>query len=122
MPFMFLILAFLLWAVVWGFFHANPRGVGRRSLLACNIAILVSGVALALVSAIPLYGDALVAKPDHKAVAAYLAIMAGGSAFMIVVAVGGLLRNLVVFPLGKRGQDPFPLAQTEKGPDPFSCD
>jgi len=112
---MFLILAFLLWAVVWGFFHANPRGVGRRSLLACNIAILVAGVALALVSAIPLYGDALVAKPDHKAVAIYLAIMAGGSAFMIVVATGGLLRNLVVFPLSKRGQDPFPLAQPEKG-------
>ena len=86
MPFMFLILAFLLWAVVWGFFHANPRGVGRRSLLACNVAILVSGVALALVSAIPLYGDALVAKPDHKPVAAYLAIMAGGSAFMPYVS------------------------------------
>jgi hypothetical protein len=25
MPFMLLILAFLLWAVVWGFFHANPN-------------------------------------------------------------------------------------------------
>ena len=108
MPFMFLILAFLLWAVVWGFFHANPRGVDPRGLLACNIAILVAGVALAFVSAIPLYGDALVAKPDHKAVAIYLAIMAGGSAFMIVVAVGGLLRNLLVFPLSKRGQNPLP--------------
>jgi hypothetical protein len=73
MPFMFLILAFLLWAVVWGFFHA-----------------------------IPLYGDALVAKPDHRAVAAYLAIMAGGSAFMVVVATGGLLRNLALFPVSRR--------------------
>ena len=27
MHFMFLILAFLLCAVVWGFFQANPRGV-----------------------------------------------------------------------------------------------
>jgi len=99
---MFLILAFLLWAVVWGFFHANPRGVNPRGLLACNIVVLVAGVALAFVSAIPLYGDALVAKPDHKLVAAYLAIMAGGSAFMIVVAVGGLVRNLALFPLSKR--------------------
>ncbi len=118
MPFMFLILAFLLWAVVWGFFHANPRGVDARRLLACNIAILVAGVALALVSAIPLYGDALVAKPDHKAVAIYLAIMAGGSAFMIVVAAGGLLRNLLVFPLSKRekGSGPFfASASEEKG-------
>jgi len=49
-----------------------------------------------------LYGDALLAKPDHKAVAIYLAIMAGGSAFMIVVAAGGLLRNLALFPLSKR--------------------
>jgi cytochrome c oxidase assembly factor CtaG len=102
MPFMFLILAFLLWAVVWGFFHANPRGVDGRRLLACNIAILATGVALALTSAIPLYGDALAAKPDHAAVAIYLAIMAGGSAFMIVVAAGGLLRNLALFPLSKR--------------------
>lgn len=102
MPFMFLILAFLLWAVVWGFFHANPRGVNPRGLLACNIAILVAGVALAFVSAIPLYGDALAAKPDHKVVPAYLAIMAGGSAFMIVVAAGGLLRNLLIFPLSRR--------------------
>jgi len=53
MHFMFLILAFLLWAVVWGFFHANPK-------------------------------------------------MAGGAAFMIVVAAGGLARNLLIFPLSKR--------------------
>ena len=102
MHFMFLIPAFLLWAVLWGFFHANPRGVNVRMLLACNVAILVLGVVLALVSAIPLYGDALAQKPDHKAVAVYLAAMAGGAAFMIVVATGGLLRNLFLFPLGKR--------------------
>ena len=30
MHFMFLILAFLLCAVVWGFFQANPRGVNAR--------------------------------------------------------------------------------------------
>jgi hypothetical protein len=28
--------------------------------------------------------------------------MAGGTAFMIVAATGGLLRNLVLFPLSKR--------------------
>jgi hypothetical protein len=32
----------------------------------------------------------------------YLAIMAGGTAFMIVAASGGLVRNLVLFPLSKR--------------------
>lgn len=99
---MFLIMAFLLWAVVWGFFHANPRGVDERRLLACNVAILVLAVILALASAIPLYGDALAQRPEEKALAAYLAIMAGGAAFMIVVAAGGLLRNLLLFPPGSR--------------------
>ena len=102
MHFMFLILAFLLCAVVWGFFHANPRGVDARRVLACNVAILALGAAVALVAAVPLYGDALAVKPDQKALAAYLAVMAGGTAFMIVVAAGGLLRNLVVFALSRR--------------------
>ncbi len=102
MHFMFLILAFLLCAVVWGFFHANPPGVNTRALLACNVAILVLGVVLALAAAIPLYGDALAQRPDHKAIAVYLAIMVAGSGFMIVVAVGGLVRNLFIFPLSRR--------------------
>jgi hypothetical protein len=102
MHFMFLILAFLVVAVVWGFFHSNPKGVGARPLLAWNVANLALGVAASLLSALPLYADAIAARPDHKAVAAYLAIMAGGAAFMIVLAAGGLARNLFVFPLSKR--------------------
>lgn len=102
MHFMFLILAFLLCAVVWGFFHANPRGVNARRLLACNIVILALSVAFAAAAAIPLYGDALAQRPDQKALAVYLAIMVAGSGFMIVVAVGGLVRNLLVFPLSRR--------------------
>ena len=102
MPFMFLILAFLICAVVWGFFHANPRGVSAARLLACNVVILALGVAFALATAIPLYGDALERNPDHKAGAVYLAIMVAGSGFMIVAALGGLFRNLVLFPLSRR--------------------
>jgi hypothetical protein len=102
MHFMFLIMAFLLFAVVWGFFHANPQGVSPTALLVWNVGILALAAVLALVAAIPLYHDAVAAKPDHKSVAVYLAIMAGGSGFMIIVAVGGLFRNLVVFPLAKR--------------------
>ena len=102
MHFMLLILVFLLCAVLWGFFHANPQGVHARWLLACNVAILALAAVLALGAAIPLYRDALAAQPEHKALAAYLAVMAGGSGFMIVVAVGGLFRNLVLFPLSRR--------------------
>ncbi len=101
MHFTFLILACLLCAVVWGFFHANPKGVGARALLACNAAILVLAAALSLGAAIPFHADALAAKPD-RLLAAYLATMVGGSGFMIVVAIGGLIRNLAVFPLSQR--------------------
>lgn len=100
---MFLILAFLLCTVVWGFFHANPRGVDAVRLMACNIVILALAVVLAFVAAIPLYHDAVAKSPEDGAVAVYLAIMAGGSGFMIVVAVAGLFRNLVLFPLSRRG-------------------
>jgi hypothetical protein len=102
MHFMFLILAFLLWAVVWGFFHANPKGVARASLVACNAAIFALAIVASLTSAFPLYYDALAARPEHTAVAVYLAAMAGGAAFMIAVAAGGLARNLLIFPLSKR--------------------
>jgi hypothetical protein len=102
MHFMFLIMAFLLCTVVWGFFHANPQGVPRVRLAACNVAIIVLAVAAAFASAVPLYFDALASRPDHKAIAIYLAIMAGGAAFMIIVATGGLVRNLAIFPLSRR--------------------
>ena len=104
MHFMVLILVFLLCAVVWGFFHSNPRGVPQARLLAVNAAILALGVAAAATSGYLLYGDALVKRPDERAMAAYLAIMAGGTAFMIVVAAGGLARNLLLFPLSSRSQ------------------
>lgn len=102
MHFMFLILTFMVCAVVWGFFHANPRGVPRARLAACNAAILAAALSAALAAALPLYADALATRPDEKALAVYLAIMAGGSGFMIVVASGGLLRNLLLFPFSRR--------------------
>jgi hypothetical protein len=102
MHFMLLIMAFLLCAVVWGFFHANPNGVARGRLLACNVAVLALGVLAGLAAGYILYADAVVRRPEQLGMSVYLAIMAGGTAFMIVVASGGLLRNLVFFPLSRR--------------------
>jgi hypothetical protein len=99
---MLLILAFLLCAVVWGFFHANPQGISGGSLLACNIALLACAIAAAAGSGVVLHADALARRPEETALAVYLAIMAGGTAFMIVLALGGLARNLFVFPLSRR--------------------
>ncbi len=102
MHFMVLILVFLLVAVVWGFFHANPRGVPGGKLLACNVAVLALALAAGLSVGFVLHADALVARPDARAFAAYLGLMAAGAIFMIVVAAGGLLRNLVLFPVSRR--------------------
>jgi len=102
MHFMIVILLFLLGAVLWGYFHANPQGVARGKLLACNVVVLALGVAVAAAAGVFLLEDGLRAKPGEPGLAWFLAIMGAGTAFMIVVATGGLLRNLVLFPLSKR--------------------
>ncbi|MDH4096348.1 MAG: hypothetical protein OEV81_16365 [Betaproteobacteria bacterium] len=102
MHFMILILAFLLGAVLWGYFHSNPRGVSRAKLLACNIAVLALGAAVGAAAGVLLLEDGLRVKPGEAGLAWFLAIMGGGTAFMIIVAAGGLVRNLVLFPLSRR--------------------
>jgi hypothetical protein len=102
MPFMLLILIFLLCAVVWGFFHSNPRGVAAGRVLACNIVVIAVAVLAAARVGLVLHADALAKNPDEAALAAYLAVMAAGTLFMIVLAVGGLTRNLLLFPLSRR--------------------
>ena len=104
MHFMVLILLFLLGAVVWGFFHSNPKGVPALSLALVNAVILLAAVGVAALVGSVLYGDAVSVKAGEKGMATYLAIMAGGTVFLIVVAAGGLVRNLVVFPISKRAQ------------------
>ena len=102
MHFMVLILAFLLWAVVWGFFHANPKGVAAGWLLACNVVTVVLALAGGAAVGLALHADAVAQRPDERVLAAYLALMAGGTFFMIVLTVGGLVRNLLLFPLSRR--------------------
>jgi len=102
MHFMVLILVFLLGAVLWGYFHANPQGVARGKLLACNIAVLALGAAAASAAGVLLLEDGLRAKPGEAGLVWFLAIMGAGTAFMIVVATGGLIRNLVLFPISRR--------------------
>lgn len=97
MPLMFLMLAGLIALVVWGFFYANPRSAPPRRVLACNAAIIVLALVAALASALPLHADALAQHPDKRFMAVYLATMAGGSAVMLVLIFGGLLRNFVLF-------------------------
>jgi hypothetical protein len=102
MHFMVLILLFLLGAVVWGFFHSSPKGVPTLSLAVVNAVILLAAIAVSVLIGVVLYGDAVTVKAGEKGMATYLAIMAGGTVFLIVIAVGGLVRNLVVFPVSRR--------------------
>jgi hypothetical protein len=104
MHFMVLILVFLLGAVLWGYFHSNPQGVSRAQLLACNVAILALGLAAAAAVGPLLLTDGLQRRPDAVGMAWFLALMGGGTVFMVVVAAGGLLRNLVFFPLSSRAR------------------
>jgi hypothetical protein len=48
--------------------------------------------------------DGLQRRPDAVGMAWFLALMGGGTVFMVVVAAGGLLRNLVFFPLSSRAR------------------
>jgi len=102
MHFMVLILIFLVGAVLWGFFHANPQGVPRIRLALVNAAILAAALVTGALIGSVLYADAVSIKAGEKGMATYLAIMAAGTAFLIVVAAGGLARNLLVFPMPKR--------------------
>jgi hypothetical protein len=106
MHFMIIILVFLLCVVVWGFFHANPTGVSGTKLAAANIVVLLGALAVGAIVGTALYGDAVSVKADEKGMATYLAIMAAGTSFLIVVATGGLIRNLVVFPRSRRAPPP----------------
>lgn len=105
MHFMVLILAFLLGAVLWGFFQANPAGVPRGPLLAVNIVVLALGAIAAAIVGPLLLGDALQRRPGEVGMAWFLALMGGGTVLMVEVAVGGLIRNLVIFPLSRRRAD-----------------
>ena len=106
MAFMLLILAFLIVATVWALFHTNPQGVNDRALLVYNVVVLALAVPVAIGIGVWLYADAVAVKANEKGMATYLTIMAAGTAAMLVVAIGGFIRNFVVFPHGKRRAPP----------------
>lgn len=102
MHFMLVIFVVLLCLVVWGFFHSNPDGAPQGKVLALNVVILALAAIAGSIIGYVLYRDASVVKAGEKGLATYLGIMAGGTAALVIVAAGGLLRNLVIFPLSKR--------------------
>lgn len=99
---MLLLFVVLLCLVVWGFFHSNPTGVPRIKLLALNCAILALALIGGGIIGYVLFLDASTVKAGEKGLATYLGLMAGGTAALVVLAAGGMVRNLVVFPRSRR--------------------
>ena len=60
----------------------NPKGVPALSLAVVNAVILLAAIGVAALVGSVLYGDAVSVKAGEKGMATYLAIMAGGTAFL----------------------------------------
>jgi hypothetical protein len=105
MPFMLLIFGFLLGAVLWAFFHYRPRGVNRSALAVFNVATVLLAVPASIAVGVWIYSGAA-DMPEKQRLAAYLAVMAGGTAYLAFVSLAGLIRNFFVFPLSRRGGSP----------------
>ncbi|MBL0141110.1 MAG: hypothetical protein IPP91_03370 [Betaproteobacteria bacterium] len=101
-----IVLVALLVIAVMAFLQTNPHGVDRRKLLAFNVVVLASAVPAAITVGLWLYADAVLLKSGERGMSAYLAAMAGGAAVLVVVSVGGLIRNFVVFPRPRRAPAP----------------
>lgn len=102
MPFMFLTLAVVTVIAISAFFGTNPRVSETRKLLVFNVATLALSVPVAVAVGWWIHADAAAVKVGARGMAAYLGIMSGGNAALLVIAVGGLVRNFAVFPRSKR--------------------
>ena len=86
-----IVLAVLLVIAVAAFLRTSPQGVERRRLLACNAATLALSVPAAIAAGV-----------GQKGMAMHLAVMSAGATALLVIAVGGLFRNFVLFPRSRR--------------------
>lgn len=108
MPFMLLLLIFLTAAVLWAFFRLMPHGVAGAGPLTYNIATLVIALVVSVLVAQWIFSGAAADPQRLEKFGWYLAIMAGGIAFNVIVASAGLLRNFFAFPArpGDTGKTP----------------
>jgi hypothetical protein len=88
---------------VWAYFRTSPRAAAALPLALCNGALLLAAAAAAWFVGRALYLDAVVVKADHAGMPIPLSVMAAGTVFLIVLALGGVARNFFVFPTAAHG-------------------
>lgn len=103
MPFMLVTLAVLTCFTVWWFFAMNPRGkaVNARNVLVCNLGAILVSLAGAVAAYCWIQAGAA-ALPEKQVVAWFLALSAAGAAFNALLAISGMIRNFVLYPLSRR--------------------
>jgi hypothetical protein len=101
-PLMFVSLAVIAVIVVSAFLGTSPRVAQARKVLVFNVATLAASALAAATVGWWLYADAVANPSVSRGIAVSLAIMSGGNAALLVIAVAGLVRNFVVFPRSKR--------------------
>jgi hypothetical protein len=84
------------------FFGTSPALAAQRPVHGFNAVVLVLSAVVAVAVGSWLYGDAVAVKSGEAGMAAYLAIMGGGTAGLLVIVLGGVARNYFVFPRHKR--------------------
>lgn len=102
MPFVFLTLAVTVIIAVTAFFNTTPHVANRRAVILFNVAVMALSVPAAVAVGSWLYADAVTVKAGEKGMATFLSIMGGSCVALLVVSVGGLVRNFVVFPRSRR--------------------
>lgn len=95
MLFSLLILAPLLVLSLWLYFRWSPKAARRRALAAYDTTLLVAAVVLSGRTALHLR-RALAEGPD-RAWWPVLAILASLGIAVILLAIGGIVRNLLIF-------------------------
>jgi hypothetical protein len=99
-----MILLFLVVLVIAlvSFFGTSPAMPAQRPVHAFNAVVLVLAALVAVAVGSWLFSDAVAVKSGEAGMAAYLAIMGGGTAGLLAIVLGGVVRNYFVFPRHKR--------------------
>lgn len=89
--------------VLWAFFRLSPQVHERRMITRFNLGVLIFGLAVCGIAIIKIYSD-MSAGPD-RAWWPIISMLYSLVLFTLVMVIGGVVRNFVVFRTGKSRRD-----------------